>query len=99
MPYLKSNDPLLAHAHTYCVICENASDICWISPDRCAICVCLQCATEELPVLIAEVATAKNPDADLDAVLQTIAERFYRGAALGLQRSYKCAITPPIPRR
>jgi hypothetical protein len=99
MPYIKANDPILAGLDTNCIICRNTAVVCWVSHSGRTVCACVKCATEDLPMLIAEVATAKNPEADLDGAMQTVAESFYRGAALGLQRSYKCAITPPIPRR
>ena len=92
MAYIDPNNPFLAGEKTHCIFCHGPAHAHWHCSDH-EICICCECATVSLPLLIADAVTAKDPKVNLNAVLETITANFYRGVAKGLQRLPKPA--PP----
>lgn len=90
MAYIEPNDPFLKGENTNCIFCHGPAVAYWHCSDH-EVCICCHCATTILPLLIADAVTAKDPKANLNAVLETITANFYRGVAKGLQRLHKPA--------
>ncbi len=85
MAYITSNDPFLGDEPANCHFCQAPAHAYWHNEDN--FYVCSECAIDRLPLLIADAVTANNPTGTLDAAMEAISRNFYRGAAIGLQRS------------
>lgn len=85
MAHISSNDPFLGDERADCYFCDAPAHAYWHREFN--FCVCSECATNKLPLLIADAVTANNPKGTLDAAMEAISKNFYRGAAIALQRS------------
>lgn len=85
MAHISSNDPFLGDERADCYFCDAPAHAYWHREFN--FYVCSECAINRLPLLIADAMTANNPKGALDAAMEAISKNFYRGAAIGLQRS------------
>lgn len=85
MAYISSDDPFLGDEPANCHFCKAPPHAYWHGEEN--FYVCGECALEKLPLLVSDAVTAHNPKANLDAAMEVISRNFYRGAAMGLQRS------------
>ena len=88
MAFIEPTDPFLKGKKRNCVFCHQPAVAYWHCREL-ELCVCQGCATQTTPLLMADAVIAHDPKANLDAVLKTVSENFYRGAAMGLQRLHR----------